>query len=137
MRGAGGGEGGPGMAGAPGGRQGAANADPNGPEAAVEAFLKALASKDKENLTKMVASKAAGDLAHIRNGDIDDRAISKLADTYSKLNIIRVAPVQKNDVRTVVIGTGQPGATNKKAAVGNKQIELRKEDGGWKVFLLR
>ncbi len=123
------------MVGMRGGRQGGANADPNGPEAAVEAFLNALASKDKENLTKLVASKATGELARIRKGEIDDRGLTKLADTYSKLNVIRVTPVQRQDVRVVVIGTGQANDTKK--VTGGKQVELRKEDGAWKVFQLR
>lgn len=84
----------------------------------------------------MVAAKATGDLAKIRKGEVDDRVLTKLGDTYSKLNVIRVAPITKNDVRFVVIGTGQAGETNKRAT-GNKQVELRKEDGGWKVFALR
>lgn len=86
----------------------------------------------------MVASKATGDLARIRKGELDDRGLSKLADTYGKLNFIRVAPITKNDVRVVVIGPGQAGDTTKKRGpTGNKQVELRKEDGGWKVFQLR
>jgi hypothetical protein len=128
-----GGEGGPGMPGMRGGRAGGSNADPNGPEAAVDAFLNAVAAKDKESLTKMVSSKATGDLARMRKGDLDDRAITKISETYARLNIIRVAAVTKGDERVVVLGTGQAGDSNKKVA-GAKQVVLRKEDGAWKVF---
>lgn len=117
-----------------GGRQGGGNTDPNSPEGAVEAFLTALAAKDKENLTKMVASKAAGDLAKIRKGDMDERGLTKLSDTYGKLNVIRVAPVTRGDERVVVLGTGQQSEATKKSQAGLKQVVLRKEDGGWKVF---
>jgi hypothetical protein len=129
------GGGGPGAPGGGGQRQGGGNADPSTPEGAVEAFLNALVSQDKDALSKGVSSRALGDLAKIRKGEADARVISKLSDTFGKLFVARVAPVTKGDERVVVLSTTQQQQQAKKGTF--KQATLRKEDGVWKVFELK
>jgi hypothetical protein len=126
------GQAGPGQQAGRFGRQGGGAADPNSPEGAIEAFLAALASQDKETLAKSVSSKATGELAKAREGDIDSRGLSRMAEQYGSLKFVKVAPVTRGDERVVVLSSG--GSDAKK---GLKQATLRKEDGGWKVFKLQ
>jgi len=79
-----------------------------------------------------VSSRATGDLAKVRKGDIDARALTKMGETYAKLNIVKVANAQRGDERMVVLGAQQQQESKKGA--GLKQVRVRKEDGGWKVL---
>lgn len=114
-------------------RAGGGNADPNSPEGCAEAFLKALAGQDKDALATGVSTRAAGDLAKIKKGDADEKVISKLAQSYGNLVVIRVAPVTKGDERIIVLGTSQ--TDTKKGSF--KQLTLRKEENTWKVFAIK
>ena len=106
------------------GRQGLST-DVNSPEGAAQAFLNALASGDKDALAKLVSSKASGELGQIRKGSSDGKNLAK---TYAAMTVVKVAPVTKGDERTVVLGEGGADSKNR------KQMVMRKEDGGWKVF---
>ena len=118
------GAGGAGIPGAGPGRQGGA-ADLNLPEGAAEAFLDALVSQNKDSLAKLISSKASGELGQIRKGTSDGRNLAK---SYGALKVVKVGPITRGDERIVVLGEGSADSKNR------KQMVLRKEDGGWKVF---
>ena len=69
----------------------------------------------------------------MRKGELDERGMSKFADTYGKFMAVRVAPVTKNDERVVVLGLDR----NETKKGTFKQAVLRKEDGAWRIFQLR
>ena len=131
------GGGGPGLGAGIGGGGGFANADPNSPEGAVLAFLNAINSGDKDAAAKLVSSKAVGDLAKLRKGELDARGIAKFVETYGKMTSAKKAPTrQKADETIVVLSPGQSGAPEPKkgAPNPNKQVIVRNEDGGWKIL---
>jgi hypothetical protein len=98
-------------------------------------FLKALVDQDKDGLSKAIAAKATGDLAKIRKGEADSRAVTRFTETYGRLFVNKVAPVTRGDERIVVMSPNQNA--DSKTKKGLKQIVLRKEDGAWKVFDLK
>jgi hypothetical protein len=134
----GGGPGGPGGGFAGGG----GDADPKKPDGAVLAFLVALNAKDQDSLSKLISSKATGELEKLRKGELDERGYAKLVEQYGQLSVVQVPPPQKATERIVVIGPSgqQPQPDRKKrsaANTGRKQVVLRQEDGGWKVHQIR
>ena len=76
-------------------------------------------------MTKLISSKATGDLAQIRKGAGD---LSRMASQYGTYEVGNVIQAKRSDQRFVVLTMG--GADSKK----RKQMEMRQEDGGWKVL---
>lgn len=83
-----------------------------------------MASQDKDTLAKLISSKASGDLGQIRKGTSDGRNLAK---AYGAMKVGKVVQGSRGDERLVVL---EGGADSK----NRKQMKLRKEDGGWKVF---
>ncbi len=114
--------------------------DANTPDGAVNAFLKALGSGDKDGAAKLVSKRAvvSTDLGRLGKGQLDGTAFTKFADTYGKLMVTKVPNATKRDERLIVIGPNQPQAQDsKKAQPGAKQVTVRNEDGGWKILSIK
>lgn len=74
----------------------------------------------------MISSKATGVLGQLRKGAGD---LPKLATQYGSYDVSSVVQGNRNDQRFVVLTEG--GDSKKR-----KQMEMRKEDGGWKVLAI-
>jgi hypothetical protein len=97
------------------------------------AFLNAINSGDKDAAAKLISSKATGDLAKLRKGELDERGMTKLAEAYSKMTSAKPAQTQsKRDERTIVLSPGDQGDSKKPKGI--KQVIVRNEDGGWKIL---
>ena len=63
----------------------------------------------------------------MRKGSGDLRNLTK----YGSMTVVKVGPITRGDERTIVLGEG---GTESKT---RKQMVMRKEDGGWKVFSIK
>ena len=86
-------------------------------------------------MSKMVATKSRDKiLKPLREGKLDDKALEKLYNTYSRLSIDRTLRGTSTARKTVVLKGDDPEDSEKELS---GQIIAQKEGSKWRVYLLR
>ena len=97
------------------------------PQAAVEAFIDAAASKDVKALGKLFSSKCEREFKKIVDGSVSDKDMEGLAKMFKDATITATKVMVNEDTATVDVKL--PNHER-----GNETLNLVKENGTWRII---